>query len=243
MFLFFFYLRRWILTRMSYISALLIDGQTGSELFNAYPMRSNIQILPGIDISPFTIVSIFNKYNVPFPEFTVLKIDIDSNDLVVVTTILDEGAYSPLIIQMEFNPIFIPPIRFSIPNSVNIQDYTPPLWLNENAFYGSSLSSIYDELSPRGYYLLNVDGWDSIWIRHNIRHLFTLPESLKSAYESGFSSKIEQTPQCHPLRLKKIFDPELQSSDNMTMFLQKYAPKHKIDNSFMPFEFRLSLNL
>jgi len=229
----------WNLLTYSNLSGLLIDGQTDSRLFDAYPIRSNIQILPGTDISPSTIVSLFNKYKVPFPEFAVLKIDIDSNDLLVVTTILDEGAYSPLVIQMEFNPIFVPPMKFSIPSSVNINDYAPPVWLNENAFYGSSLASIYDQLSPRGYFLLNVDGWDSIWIRHDIRHLFTLPESVKSAFESGFSAKIEQTPQCRPLRLKKIFDPELESSDNITMLLQKYAPKHKTDNSFMPFEFQM----
>ena len=63
------------------------------------------------------------------------------------------------------------------------------VWQNKGAFYGCTLSAQADILVAAGYVLLEVDGWDAIYVPRSLAHLFQpLFVSVEAAYEAGFAS-------------------------------------------------------
>lgn len=72
----------------------------------------------------------------------LLKIDIDSNDGEILRTILESG-YRPKIIDIEINPEFPPPIKFSITNSIN--------GLQDHGLYGCSCAYVDELATAHGY--------------------------------------------------------------------------------------------
>ncbi|CAF1971004.1 unnamed protein product [Rotaria magnacalcarata] len=177
-----------LLTAMNVsFSALLIDPNTDSSLFNAYPRRNNIQIIHDFIWSESVVQNIFERYNVS-KHFTILKLDIDSYECSVLESILRAG-YRPELIHTEFNPIFPPPVIFiPIYNATTKNDWKPALWSNNNLFYGCSLSALSNLLKSFDYILLEVDFWDVIYIQREIAKStqIQVPANDHIAYRHGF---------------------------------------------------------
>lgn len=189
------------------IGALLLDGQGEAPLFSAYPLnRTNVNLLPSTKIAVETVVDMFLSQNVP-ENLTLLKVDIDSWDLGILNALLGarrlgngEG-YKPMLIHMEINTNFPPPLRFTVPLDMTITeaaDYQPEIWTHPSLFYGASLASAADVLTSCGYTLLEVDGWDATWIRNEAAWVFKdrLPRSLDHAFYKGFFKFADESPPC-----------------------------------------------
>jgi hypothetical protein len=173
-------------TNLSF-GALLIDPNPNPSLFDAYPTRSNIQIIHDFIWTESIVQNIFEKYNIP-KYFTILKIDVDSYECSLLETIL-QANYRPQLIHTEFNPIFPPPVIFiPIYNATTKNDWKPSLWSNMGPFYGCSLSALSNILSLFDYILLEVDFWDVIYIQRQLAQStdIQVPANDNVAYKAGF---------------------------------------------------------
>ncbi|CAF3703824.1 unnamed protein product [Rotaria socialis] len=95
-------------------SALLIDPNTDSSLFNAYPRRNNIQIIHDFIWSESAVQNIVDKYNVS-KHFTILKLDIDS--LSALSKLLKSFDY--ILLEVDFWDVIY--IQREIAQSTQIQ--------------------------------------------------------------------------------------------------------------------------
>jgi hypothetical protein len=116
-----------------------------------------------------------------------------------LTAVLD-GGFSPLLLHTEVNPLLPPPLRFTLPlnaTAAGVAQFAPQLWTTNGPFYGASLAALADALQPRGYTLLEMDGWDATWVRDDAARLFQpLPATLSSAYAAGFGDRVAAAPAC-----------------------------------------------
>ena len=97
-------------------------------------------------IHPHSIISVFEKYNVPI-DIDVLKIDIDGFDLTVLRQILT--VYKPKIIIAEINEKIPPPILYEVLYKDN---YT---W-DESHCFGFSIKSGEVLMNKYGYKILQI---------------------------------------------------------------------------------------
>lgn len=90
--------------------------------------------------------------------FDMLCIDLDGNDYHILEALLGEGL-RPAVIIVEYNGKFPPPVRFRI-------DYDPGHVFGENDYYGASLQSFVDCLTPVGYQLVacNITGLNAFFV-------------------------------------------------------------------------------
>lgn len=175
------------------VGGLLLDAHADPVFFSAYPRRPNVTLVAPITMEPSTIAATFGQYSVPF-DFALLKVDVDSVDLGLISSLL-AASYRPAVIHMEINTIFPPPLRFSIPLSSSYMELAG--YGIEKLFGGVSLSAAADFLIPNGYRLVEVDGWDAVWIRLDLAEkLPGLPTSLSAAFKSGFLERVERNPHC-----------------------------------------------
>ena len=177
------------------VGGLLLDAHGDPAFFSAYPRRPNVTLVAPITMEPSSIAATLANYSVP-RDFALLKVDVDSVELGLISSILAAG-YHPAVLHLEINTIFPPPLRFSIPLNTSYAELASAGI--DKIFGGVSLSAAADFLIPHGYRLVEVDGWDTIWIRSDLakRLPSSLPTSLAAAFKSGFLERVERHPQCY----------------------------------------------
>lgn len=167
------------------IEGILIDGQIDEIFFSKYPRRHNLATKKGVDIAVNDVLEFLDINKAP-KDLLALKIDIDSWECPILEQLFMFGNYTSVIIHVEFNPVFPPPIRFRI-NEANNAHFSSKVWQLKSLFYGCSLASISDILVPLGYALLETDGWDATFVHNKYIKLFEpIPANLHVAYLTGF---------------------------------------------------------
>ncbi len=195
---------------------LLIDAQEPTdEQFGGYPVRPNVTILSPSTIEASNAASILQDAAMP-QNFALLKVDVDSTDLGLIAGIL-EGGFTPAVIYMELNTAFPPPFRFAIPkNMSNAEqgDFGVSIWMSGSLYGGVSLSAAADFLAPRGYMLVEVDGWDATWVHKDAlaKKPLALPTSLADEFYRGLQSRVHDMSGCYcRLVLTRVVNDELWS--------------------------------
>lgn len=224
--------------------ALLIDPNPDPKLFDAYPVRNNIQIKHDY-IWPESIVKdVLEKYRVE-KQFGLLKVDIDSYECSLIDSIL-KADYRPDIIHTEFNPIFAPPVVFiPIYDPAKKHDWNPPLWANHGPFYGCSLSALVKTVSKYDYVLLQVEFWDTVFIRKElaISKSIQVPVNEIVAYQVGY---MEHSCLPHCKTNLKLYNQEIDLAIKKNILNEKFrllmsplidqiAPKSKNTNEAHPY--------
>ena len=182
------------------VHGLLIDLQTNPTLFNAYPVRDGIRIKRGVKINTTSVVNLLSSENVP-KRLLALKIDIDSWECSLLEQLISSG-YSSMVIHIEYNVAIPLPFRFQgnaadFESDVYNWKHGSTVFDGSSIFYGCSLSSIADILIPRGYRLLEIDGWDATFVHRNVVQIFEpIPSSLFAGINVGFYRRFNLHPEC-----------------------------------------------
>ena len=100
------------------------------------------------------------------PEIDFFSLDIDGNDLHVMTDLLDAGA-RPRIVCVEYQAKFPPPV------SLTIRYADDHVW-DETDYMGSSLQAFVDLFASHGYRLItcNIPGVNAFFAREDLTHHF-----------------------------------------------------------------------
>ena len=182
------------------VHGLLIDLQTNPNLFNAYPIRDGITIKRGVEIRIASVANILSSENVP-KRLLVLKIDIDSWECSLLEQLFVRG-YSSMVIHIEYNVAIPLPFRFH-GNATEFESYVynwnrgSTVFDGSSIFYGCSLSAVADILIPRGYRLLEIDGWDATFVHRHVIQIFEpTPSSLLIGINAGFFFRFNLYPEC-----------------------------------------------
>jgi hypothetical protein len=96
----------------------------------------------------------------------IFSLDIDGNDYHIVSSFLEAGLSSEVIV-CEYNPKFPPPIQFIFP-------YDPNHTWQGGDFYGASLTSLNELLVRHQYVLLacSLNGTNAFFVKEGIVNLF-----------------------------------------------------------------------
>ena len=151
------------------------DNKKFSKLKFVYRKYRNIT-LANTKVTPSSIVSLFEQHSVP-DNLTFINIDIDSYDLDVISTILQEG-YKPDIVSIEINEKIPPPIYFKVIFDEN------HYWKGDH-FYGCSINAAKIEFSKFDYKLADFKMNNAIFVNSKV---FPMTKDLDatSAYDSGY---------------------------------------------------------
>lgn len=92
------------------------------------------------------------------PNIDLLSVDIDSNDIYVLTALLNHT--SPKVLCVEYNAKFPPPMEISV-------DRGTRRWANDD-YHGASLAAFVSALHERGYKLIscNLSGANAFFVRN-----------------------------------------------------------------------------
>ena len=129
-----------------------------SKMRYVYRKYENIE-LANMKVTPETVIKLFEEYDVPF-NFTFMNIDIDSYDLEVLVTIL-ENSYKPDIVSIEINEKIPPPIYFKV-------TYDEKHFWRGDHFYGCSIIAAVSDLEKFGYKLVEFKLNNAIFVNTNI---------------------------------------------------------------------------
>jgi len=157
-----------------------------------------IVLRPKTLINPDNIVAILREAHCP-PNFEFLKVDIDGFDAAVTAAIL-AGGFRPLVIQLEVNSEFPPPIAFSVAPHPK---YVPG---GQTGFFGCSLSYAADLLGRYEYELIQLDFMtkfthDSLFVR---REMLSWGLGVKSlASRDAFLAEIPLLPHLDNVRAEQ----------------------------------------
>jgi hypothetical protein len=151
------------------------DNKKFSKLKFVYRKYRNIT-LANTKVTPNSIVGLFEQHSVP-NNLTFINIDIDSYDLDVISTILQEG-YKPDIVSIEINEKIPPPIYFKVLFDEN------HYWKGDH-FYGCSINAAKIEFSKFDYKLADFKMNNAIFVNSKV---FPMTKDLDatSAYDSGY---------------------------------------------------------
>ena len=151
------------------------DNKKFSKLKFVYRKYRNIT-LANTKVTPSSIVSLFEQHSVP-DNLTFINIDIDSYDLDVISTILQQG-YKPDIVSIEINEKIPPPIYFKVLFDEN------HYWKGDH-FYGCSINAAKIEFSKFDYKLADFKMNNAIFVNSKV---FPMTKDLDatSAYDSGY---------------------------------------------------------
>jgi len=119
-------------------------------VYNGYVTSSNIDSILGTCLAPFGLRPEAR------PEIDLLSMDIDGNDLPVLSAI---SVVRPRVICAEYNPKFPPPL--SLEGTLDDGES----WSGDD-FYGASLQAFTDRLEKRGYTLVccNASGNNAFFV-------------------------------------------------------------------------------
>jgi hypothetical protein len=119
-----------------------------------------------------------NEINPGVPEFDVISLDLDGNDLYLVDELLGNN-FCPKLFIVEYNAKFPPPIKFQI-------EYNDNHTWKGNDYFGASLSSYVDLFSKYGYTLVCCNagsGGNAFFVRQDQMHLFAdVPSDINDIY-------------------------------------------------------------
>ena len=151
------------------------DNKKFSKLKFVYRKYRNIT-LANTKVTPNSIVGLFKQHSVP-NNLTFINIDIDSYDLDVISTILQEG-YKPDIVSIEINEKIPPPVYFKVLFDEN------HYWKGDH-FYGCSINAAKIEFSKFDYKLADFKMNNAIFVNSKV---FPMTKDLDatSAYDSGY---------------------------------------------------------
>ena len=127
-------------------------------------------------IAAENIEGIFHSLSVP-KEFDLLSVDIDGNDYWVWNAIKD---YSPRVVIIEYNAMFMPPIEF-------IVKYEADKFFQSTSHFGASLKSMAILGSMKGYKLVgcNFVGTNAFFVRDDL---------VKDKFLEPFTAEIHHEP-------------------------------------------------
>lgn len=125
---------------------LLLDGDHSNATINLHRAM----------VLPDTIVSLFDKHNVPLePDY--VSIDVDSCDVLLLEALL-ASKYSPRVLTVEYNANF--------PLNATISVTPSTSWNGHDRRYGASLGAIHAVARRHGYSIVNVvPGLDAVLVR------------------------------------------------------------------------------
>ena len=138
------------------------------------------------------IAHIFQRDSVP-RNIDILKYDTDASDCDAVLAALDAG-WTPLIVFMEYNLLFPPPILFNFPFSSGLFQWGKHLPHFNQLGNQCSLQYITDHMGARGYVLVQIgpDVWDVTFMKRSVFQT-TFPslneESAMYHWKYGYAMK------------------------------------------------------
>ena len=137
-------------------------------------------------ITPANVGDVFLSHGVPrVPD--ILKIDIDSYDVIVVEHMLSDTSFRPKIIIMEINEKIPPPISFTI-------NYYQPYSYKGDHCYGVSIEKAVSAANAHGYAAVALD-WNNLILvdeRHYGFRFDVLDKSTTSLYNTGYWNRKER---------------------------------------------------
>lgn len=134
-------------------------------------------------VTPNNVTSILRAAEVPL-DFTLLNLDIDSYDYFVIQNIL-KADFKPLVITMEINEKFPPPIHFAVNFDEN------HVWSGDH-FYGCSLEAAANLIKPYGYILESLQFNNAIFVRADYSTNKFDDMETKVAYDLGYKNNPER---------------------------------------------------
>ena len=247
-----------LLKQYSNVQGLLIDLQTNPKLFDAYPVRNGVRIQRGFEIKITSIVNLLASENVP-KRLLILKIDIDSWECSLLEHLILNG-YSSVVIHIEYNVAIPLPFRFQ-GNATEFESdiynwrHGSTVFDGSSIFYGCSLSSIADILVPRGYRLLEIDGWDATFVhRHVVQTFEPIPNSLSTSINAGFYRRFNLYPDCfrknkmlfhegihalgaafHAQLINNNVTAQVEIKNQFSSIVKSLAPQRQTDKASLPF--------
>ena len=148
-----------------------------SKMKYVYRKYKNIE-LANKKVTPKNVIEIFELFKVPV-NFTFMNIDIDSYDLEVLVTIL-ENSYKPDIVSIEINEKIPPPIYFKV-------KYDEKHFWKGDHFYGCSIMAAVSDLEKFGYKLGEFKLNNAIFVNTNVvKSVKTL--DVFDAYNLGYKN-------------------------------------------------------
>jgi hypothetical protein len=141
--------------RMSNTYALFVEGWRGlsieadhhkaAKLASAYRFYDQVSFCCN-KVTPENVVPLLQAYSIN-RDFSILSLDIDSYDLLVLEAILD--SYRPRIVVTEINEKIPPPIRFYV-------KFDPDFRLHHH-FYGYSIKTLEDLCTKHDYVIIDLE--------------------------------------------------------------------------------------
>jgi hypothetical protein len=134
-------------------------------------------------ITPGNAVALMDEAKAP-RDVSLLKIDIDTCDCQVVEALLAGQRIRPLVVLMEANPNFPPPILFC-------ERFDPKrVWKTPVAYYGCSLEYQARMLAKYGFFLFQYEfdksGSNTVFLHVSLQHAFPeRPSSSKLWWNKG----------------------------------------------------------
>jgi hypothetical protein len=161
-------------------------------------------------ITPENVVALLKSALCP-REFAVLDLDLDSYDYFVLEAILDQ--YRPSLIVTEINPMFPPPIKFTL--LVGDEPSSQADW-----FYGMSVSQLDALAAQAGYNIVDLNGYAAFLMPSE---LDPQPRRLAAElFETGYRSRYPDAAQPPP-QLRGLSD--LQPNEAVKRINQYFADR------------------
>jgi hypothetical protein len=135
-------------------------------------------------VTPNNIASCLNAAEVP-QKFDFLNMDIDSYDLRVIESMLEEG-FSPSLISMEVNEKIPPEIFFTV-------EFDEHHYWQVDHFFGCSLNASNEILSDYGYVLIKLEWNNAMFIHKETAKNLDIPTlTVKEAYNLGYKERSQR---------------------------------------------------
>ena len=142
-------------------------------------------------ITPENVVALLEGARCP-REFAVLDLDLDTYDYFVLEAILDR--YRPSLIVTEINPMFPPPIKFTV--LVGGESSSQADW-----FYGMSVSQLDALADQAGYNIVDLNGYAAFLMPADLdpQPRRSPAELFATGYRSRYPDSAEAPPQLRGL--------------------------------------------
>lgn len=159
--------------------AVEMDPEKFSKLSFLYSDFERVSLVRG-KITPINVSKMLQAFSCP-KKFTILNLDIDSYDLLVLENLLEEG-YKPQVISMEINEKIPSGLTFSVLYSETHH------WVGDH-FFGCSLDAAVNTIKPFGYYLVALEYNNAFFVDSDIAPNVFRDLNAKEAYEAGYKDR------------------------------------------------------
>jgi len=155
------------------------DEQKLAKLAVGFAYRPGVA-MASVRVTPRNAAALLAACGVP-ERLEVLKVDIDSYDVLVVEALL--AAFRPAVIVIEINTAVPPPIFFALAFA---EDYR---WEGGH-YFGCSITAACDVLKPLGYALAALDYDNALFVRADLAAARAIHDlTPEEAYRDGYAAR------------------------------------------------------